>query len=147
MCQFSVLVFSADIKFCEDPSSSLPLISRTQTSPRHPGAPHTQAPVNTGDKIWKHCETQTDLMDSQCFEQVLTQSYHDENMLRVVMKILQPGYKVFWWLIIFHHQLIKIYSGAVLEPNCPHQQTNIRPKIATKIYSRAICLYWVSPGD
>ena len=42
---------------------------------------------------------------------------------------------VFWWLIIFHHHyylLLQIYSGSVLETNCPHQQINIRLKIAQK---------------
>ena len=39
------------------------------------------------------------------------------------------------WLIIFHHHyylLLQIYSGSVLETNCPHQQINIRLKIAQK---------------
>lgn len=33
---------------------------------------------------------------------VATQSYDDENVLRVVMKISSPAL-VFLWLIIFHH--------------------------------------------
>lgn len=82
---------------------------------------------------------------------VLSRCWLNLMMMKICWELLWKYYPRLYSLLAVYYVpssvLTQIYSGAVLEPNCPHQQINIRPKIATKIYSRAICLYWVSPGD
>ena len=179
MCQFSVLVFSAEISSVRSIIISK-LISGTQTqsSPRYLiRAGSREHPIHheATQTACQHWGTQICHIRWILF---LIQSLDPKNMFRVVIERPSPKSKCKdcsfppptyrgckWelmarcpslvWIFVSSAGLLcsiitiittNIFSSCI-RAQLPASPNRYPPENCTKIYSRAICLYWVSAGD